>query len=140
MVHTMRLRPGDRVRLLRSDVPRTGIVDAVWDELVDVGSGDDPIVDHVIYARVIFDDDDVEYHPTADLIDELRVGLYESLRPGDLIVSGNRKRTRALVIGIRHPRRGCATSIRVIVLEHGTKRTLSPTTAILFIQRTPEIE
>lgn len=140
MMHTAsnrRFKCGDRVRCIRDPARGTGIIVGIWvNEIATYMGHNEWMNEYVSSAMVAFEHGDEEI-ALKELIEEKKIEVYQSLRPGDFIISGKKKQAMGLVIQVtkRLSKRPHVANVNVIILENGAKKTLSIQQDIVIIQR-----
>ena len=135
---TRRFRRGERVRCLHDPDMGVGRISSLGTETMVIYLGQNEwMAEYAPFASVSFDTGECQI-PIKELVRDRSVRLYESLRPGDLLVVGRVKQSRVLVMGVvkrRRTGRQYVTPARVVILEDGMKRSLSVKQDVKVIQR-----
>lgn len=134
---TRRWRRGNIVRCLRDPSLGTGVITSIDTEHIIIYLGHNEwMTEHVPFALVSFGSNTKNIR-LKDLIHDRNVTMYESLRPGDLIIMGKSKVMNALVLDVAKCRgnRASVTNVSVTVLENGVKKKLAVRRDIALIHR-----
>jgi hypothetical protein len=130
---------GDRVIHMRKAFLGAGRITQLGVDVTHIYLGKNEwLAEHVSYATVEFTSGTLNVC-LDDLVSERQAMTYDSLRVGDLVVHGKKRRRRALVIGAVPRSRSYAVKNRIIIIdEDGSKKSLPLRSEIVAVQHLEE--